>query len=68
MDKDFEESRLGWVALTCVVCSALAFVGFLLTTDRKSGKEFVTVGFVLDGDDSTPYSANFIRAIEALEL
>lgn len=65
---DREDSRLGWVALACVLCIALAFVGFLLTTDRKSGKEFVTVGFVLDGDDSTPYSANFIRAIEALEL
>ncbi len=33
---------------------------------NKSDKEYAKVGFIYDGDASTPYSANFIRATNAL--
>ena len=44
------------------------YVYHFLTTDPGEDERIVRVGFVLDGDESTPYSENFIRAIEILKL
>ena len=63
-----EKDRLGWVVLACIISIALFFAYYLLSSALARGRDSVTVGFVLDGDESTPYSANFIRACEALEL
>ena len=66
MDK--EKDFVGWVGVACAVCILLFFGYYVLSTSLAFGKDHVKVGFVLIGDESTPYSANFIRAIETLEL
>ena len=63
-----EKDKLSWVILACLICIALCFLFYLVTDTLRSGKDHVEVGFVLVGDESAPYSANFIRAVEALEL
>ena len=63
-----ERSQLKWVVLACAVSIALFFGTHYVSVLTSREKAFVTVGFVLDGDESTPYSANFIRAIEAAEM
>ena len=63
-----ERDYLKWVVLSALLCVALFFVFHRIVTENARGRDFVQVGFVLDGDESTPYNANFIRATEALEL
>ena len=63
-----ERAKIGWVVLVCAVCIALFFGFHLLSDALARGKDHVHVGFVLIGDESTPYSANFIRAMEVMEL
>ena len=63
-----EKSGLLWVAIACAACIVLFFGYYVLSGVLARGKDHVEVGFVLVGDESTPYSENYIRAIEALEL
>lgn len=63
-----ERDKLKWVALACAVSILLFFAGYRVSAALDHGRTHVTVGFVFDGDESTPYSANYIRAIDALEL
>ena len=63
-----EKGRLLWVVFACVLSIGVFFVGFQISNANARGRDLVRVGFVLDGDESTPYSANFIRAIDELEL
>ncbi len=63
-----EKDKLSWVVLACLICVALCFLFYLISTAFSRGRDSISVGFVLDGDESTPYSANFIRAIEALDV
>ena len=63
-----EKNLVGWVAAACAVCILLFFGYYLLSRALTPGKDHAEVGFVLIGDESTPYSANFIRAIEELDL
>ena len=63
-----EKSILGWVVVACAACVIFFFGYYLLSNALARGKDHAEVGFVLIGDESTPYSANFIRAIEAMEL
>lgn len=63
-----EKDKLLWVALACAVSIALFFGYYRLSNDFAHGREHAEAGFLLIGDESTPYSANFVRAIEALEL
>lgn len=63
-----EKGILIWVLIASAVCVLLFFGYYLLSTSLARGKDHASVGIVLVGDESTPYSANFIRAVEALEL
>ena len=63
-----EKAKIGWVILVCAVCVALFFGYHLISDALARGKDHARVGFVLIGDESTPYSANFIRAMEEMEL
>ena len=63
-----EKKILGWVAVACAASILLFFGYFLLSSRLARGVENAEVGFVLIGDESTPYSANFIRAVEELDL
>ena len=63
-----EKENLIWVILAALICVGIFYVYHFLTTDPGEDERIVRVGFVLDGDESTPYSENFIRAIEMLKL
>ena len=63
-----EKENLIWVILAALICVGIFYVYHFLTTDPGEDERIVRVGFVLDGDESTPYSENFIRAIEILKL
>lgn len=63
-----EKAGLGWVVLACVLSVAFFFAAYHVSHALARGKEHVTVGLVLDGDESEPYSANFLKAVDALEL
>ena len=39
----------------------------LIRVSLDKSRDFITVGFVYDGDESTPYTANFIKAQKAVE-
>ncbi|MCR5674864.1 MAG: BMP family ABC transporter substrate-binding protein, partial [Lachnospiraceae bacterium] len=53
-------------ALTCVAMLAVFFCGFRLL--HLSGtREHLTVGFIYDNDESTPYTYNFSLAKDAVE-
>ena len=58
--------------ILCAIITALVAIGiaFGIRTINNSGVNHrltVTAGFIYDGDESTPYSANFIRAARQLE-
>lgn len=38
--------------------------GFMVTREKSS----ITVGFICDGDESTPYSENFLRSVDMLDM
>jgi len=59
------------IYLTTIVTSLIVIMTFaaihFITLSRDRSRETITVGFVYDGDESTPYTANFIRAQKAVE-
>ena len=63
-----EKNKILWAVLAAVLSIAL-FCGIHYAESRFSkGRDSVRAGFILDGDESTPYSGNFIRTIDALKL
>ena len=50
-------------ALMIILFATIHFIR--LSTDKS--REYITVGFVYDGDESTPYTATFIKAQKAAE-
>ena len=57
------------IILTAVVCAVVLAAAAILTgfwSDRK-GAGVLKVGFVYSEDESTPYTANFVKAQRALE-
>ncbi|MCR5338246.1 MAG: BMP family ABC transporter substrate-binding protein [Lachnospiraceae bacterium] len=59
------------VHLICLITCALvvcvfAFYKFILS-EKTDENRTIDVGFVYDGDESTPYTANFIQAQRAIE-
>ncbi len=63
-----ERRLIIWVLLAAVICIAAFFGYYRLSSGTESGRDHVDVGFILIGDESTSYSANFIKAIDELEL
>ena len=58
-----------YLIVTFVLC-ALVLLGFALATGywgSNAGNTVMRVGFVYSEDESTPYTANFVRAQRALE-
>ena len=55
--------------LTAIVCAAVLLTASLLTDfwHRKPKEDVIRVGFIYSEDESTPYTANFVRAQHALE-
>ncbi len=53
-------------ALTCLVMLA-AVIGCFRLLNLSSGRDALTVGFIYDNDESTPYTYNFSLAKDALE-
>ncbi len=53
-------------ALTCLTILA-ALIGVLRILNLTGGREHVTVGFIYDNDESTPYTYNFSLAKDAVE-
>ena len=54
------------VALTCIVILAIAFNWFRVL-NLSGTRDHLTVGFIYDNDESTPYTCNFSLAKDALE-
>lgn len=52
--------------LTCLVVLALLICGFKLF-HPEAGRNHLTVGFIYDNDESTPYTYNFSLAKDAVE-
>ena len=53
-------------ALTCVLLLA-AFTACLRLMNLSGGRDHLTVGFIYDNDESTPYTYNFSLAKDAIE-
>ena len=60
--------RRRWL-ITAIVCAAVLLTASLLTDfwSKKPKTDVIKVGFVYSEDESTPYTANFMRAQYALE-
>lgn len=54
------------VVLTCLVMLA-AFVGLFRVLNLSGGRDHLTIGFIYDNDESTPYTYNFSLAKDAVE-
>ncbi len=52
--------------LTCLVILS-AFIGYYRIFNLNSTKDHLTVGFIYDNDESTPYTYNFSLAKDAVE-
>jgi basic membrane protein A len=52
--------------LTCIVLLVLLIAGFKVL-DLNRGRNHLTIGFIYDNDESTPYTYNFSLAKDALE-
>ena len=63
-----ERDSLKWVCLAALISIAAFFAFHQIQMEMARGRDSVRVGIVLDGDESTPYSANYIRALEVLKL
>ena len=53
-------------ALTCVVILA-GFLGLFRLLNLSGGRDHLTIGFIYDNDESTPYTYNFSLAKDAVE-
>lgn len=54
--------------ITFVVMMIIAVIYVQVTSERETKQRHVVVGFVYDGDESTPYTNNFMRAQRQLEM
>ena len=61
------QKRIVVTAVVAILCILVAFGIHSIQSQNNGTLEHVKVGFVLDGDESSPYSYNFIRAAKAVE-
>ncbi|MBO6165395.1 MAG: BMP family ABC transporter substrate-binding protein [Eubacterium sp.] len=53
--------------VTCLLCILLAYEWHVNVEKKNNEEKTVTVGIILDGDESTPYNNNFLRAVPMIE-
>lgn len=59
------------ILTTCLVsllCIGIFFGVHAVEEMNNKGRDYVKAGFILDGDESMPYTANFTRAADAVKL
>ena len=61
-----EKKNLIWVIIAVVLCIIGFYSYHYLQAYFTPEQKDVKIGLILDGDESTPYSRNFIRAVESL--
>ena len=61
-----EKKNLIWVIIAVVLCIIGFYSYHYLQTYFDTDEKNVTIGLILDGDESTPYSRNFIKAVESV--
>ena len=61
-----EKKNLIWVVLAVVLCIIGFYSYHYLQAYFETDEKEVKVGLILDGDESTPYSRNFMRAVESV--
>ena len=52
--------------IAAVLALSIFYAYYRVQSETNSDKQHAKVGFIYDGDASTPYSANFIRAVSQL--
>lgn len=62
-----ERAALPVVILVCIVCCLCAVLLPRTGIDRGEETETLRIGLVLNGDESTSYSANFIQALSRIK-
>ena len=61
-----EKKNLIWVIIAVVLCIIGFYSYHYLQAYLEPDEKEVRIGLILDGDESTPYSRNFIKAVESL--
>ena len=54
--------------ITSLLMIAIFIMVHVIAESTDKSRESITVGFIYDGDESTPYTANLIKAQKAVEL
>lgn len=65
---DAEKKKIIWVVIASLICILEFFAYRHLEEKIDFGHKSITVGLIVDGDESTPYSENFIRAMDAMKM
>lgn len=63
-----EKRKYVTAAVTAALFLLLSFAAQNIHTMFHAQKDQVKIGFVFDGDEATPYTANFIRAMDAVTM
>lgn len=62
-----ERRNLPVVIIVCAIFILVAFLAHRTQKETEDAEKCVRVGLVLNGDESTPYSSNFIQAMTRVE-
>ena len=63
-----EKKKIIWVVIASLICILEFFAYRHLEEKIDFGHKSITVGLIVDGDESTPYSENFIRAMDTMKM
>ena len=63
-----EKKKIIWVVVASLICILEFFAYRHLEEKLDFGHKSITVGLIVDGDESTPYSENFIRAVNSMKV
>ena len=61
-----EKKNLIWVIIAAVLCIIGFYSYHYLQAYFETDEKYLKIGLLLDGDESTPYSRNFIKAVESV--
>lgn len=62
-----EKKRTLVTCITALVTVLLFYAVHLLMLSMDHSRDHVKFGFIMEGDESTPYSANYIRSVEEMQ-